>query len=62
MYQTTLKRIAALAALTALTCLTALAQTISGVGKVTDLKGEALIGVSVVQKGTTNGVMTDVDG
>ncbi len=57
-----LKRIAASAALLALCCLQAFAQTLSGVGKVTDLKGEALIGVSVVQKGTTNGVMTDVDG
>lgn len=31
-------------------------------GKVTDNKGEALIGVSVSEKGTTNGVLTDIDG
>lgn len=31
-------------------------------GSVTDKSGEALIGVSVVEKGTTNGVMTDTDG
>lgn len=31
-------------------------------GKVTDLTGEALIGASVVQKNTLNGVMTDLDG
>ena len=31
-------------------------------GKVTDEKGEALIGVSVVIKGTTKGAVTDLDG
>lgn len=31
-------------------------------GKVTDTSGEPLIGVSVLEKGTSNGVMTDVDG
>lgn len=31
-------------------------------GHVTDQNGEALIGVSVAQKGTTNGVITDLDG
>jgi TonB-dependent starch-binding outer membrane protein SusC len=35
-------------------------QTVSG--KVTDSKGEALVGVSVQVKGTTNGGVTDVDG
>lgn len=36
------------------------AETIEGV--VTDKKGEPLIGVSVVVKGTTNGTLTDIDG
>jgi TonB-dependent starch-binding outer membrane protein SusC len=36
------------------------AQTVRG--KVTDDKGEALIGASVVVKGTTNGSVTDLDG
>ena len=31
-------------------------------GKVSDESGEALIGVSVYEKGTTNGVITDADG
>lgn len=31
-------------------------------GKVVDLKGEALIGVSIMEKGTPNGTVTDVNG
>ena len=31
-------------------------------GKVTDLKGEPLIGVNVIVKGTTNGTVTNIDG
>lgn len=31
-------------------------------GKVVDASGEPIIGVSVVEKGTTNGSMTDIDG
>lgn len=31
-------------------------------GKVTDQNGESVIGASVVEKGTTNGIMTDIDG
>lgn len=31
-------------------------------GKVTDSKNEPLIGVTVIQKGSTNGVVTDIDG
>lgn len=31
-------------------------------GKISDAKGDALIGASVVEKGTTNGVVTDLDG
>ncbi|MDU1892605.1 MAG: TonB-dependent receptor [Dysgonomonas sp.] len=38
------------------------AQTKTITGTVTDATGEALIGVSVVVKGTTNGTVTDVDG
>jgi len=38
------------------------AQNITVTGKVADKTGESLIGVSVTEKGTTNGVATDVDG
>ena len=31
-------------------------------GKVVDAKGEAIIGANVIEKGTTNGTVTDVDG
>ena len=31
-------------------------------GKVTDDLGESMIGVSILEKGTTNGVVTDIDG
>lgn len=31
-------------------------------GKISDEAGEALVGVSVVVKGTTNGTITDIDG
>lgn len=37
-------------------------QTVKITGTVTDNNGEPLIGVSVGQKGTSNGVMTDIDG
>ncbi|MBR1434895.1 MAG: TonB-dependent receptor plug domain-containing protein, partial [Bacteroidales bacterium] len=40
----------------------AYSQNIRANGKVTDAAGEPMIGVGVVQKGTTNGVITDVDG
>ena len=42
--------------------LSALAQTIQLTGTVTDTKGESLIGASVLEKGTSNGCITDVDG
>lgn len=31
-------------------------------GKVTDSKGESIIGANVVEKGSTNGTITDIDG
>lgn len=37
-------------------------QTVTVKGQVTDALGEAIIGASVVEKGTTNGVITDFDG
>ena len=40
----------------------AVAQNIQVRGKVTDEKGEAVIGASVVQKGTSNGIATDANG
>lgn len=56
------RRLAAL-----LTCVTLIggaahAQTATTEGKVIDQSGVPVIGASVVEKGTTNGVMTDVDG
>lgn len=45
------------------TSMTVLGQTSTITGVVTDAEtGETLIGVSVAEKGTTNGTMTDVDG
>lgn len=38
------------------------AKMISVKGTVTDSKGEPIIGASVVEKGTTNGIITDLDG
>lgn len=35
---------------------------ISVKGKVVDVDGEPLVGVAVIEQGTSNGVMTDVDG
>ena len=37
-------------------------QTQTVTGLVVDAKGEAVIGASVVEKGTTNGIVTDLDG
>ncbi len=45
-----------------LTPLSTLAQTIQLTGTVTDTKGESLIGASVLEKGTSNGCITDIDG
>jgi TonB-linked SusC/RagA family outer membrane protein len=40
----------------------AYAQNIQIKGTITDLKGEPLIGVNIIEIGTTNGITTDVDG
>lgn len=40
----------------------AVAQQLQVQGKVTDATGEGLIGASVLVKGTTSGVITDIDG
>lgn len=45
-----------------MTPLGVLAQNIQLTGLVTDAANEAIIGASVVEKGTTNGVITDFDG
>ena len=42
--------------------LTASAQTLRVTGKVIDELNAPMVGVSVIEKGTQNGVMTDVDG
>ncbi len=43
-------------------CAIVFAQTRTITGKVTDPNNEALIGVSIVETGTTNGAITDTDG
>ena len=47
---------------TAMTSLSMLAQTLSVRGVVLDENGEGAIGATVMEKGTTNGVVTDIDG
>ena len=42
--------------------LSALAQDVIVSGTVKDATGEPIIGASVVQKGTSNGTITDLDG
>ena len=44
------------------TALTAFAQNVTVTGRVIDETNEPMIGAGVVQKGTTNGTMTDLDG
>jgi TonB-linked SusC/RagA family outer membrane protein len=46
----------------AMTSLVASAQGFKVSGKITDTGGEPLVGASVVEKGTKNGIVTDVDG
>ena len=31
-------------------------------GKIVDVKGEPIIGANIIEKGTTNGIISDVDG
>ena len=38
------------------------AQTIVATGQVVDQTGETIIGATVMEKGTTNGAITDFDG
>ena len=56
------KRMLALLLTTAMTSLSMLAQTLSVRGVVLDENGEGAIGATVMEKGTTNGVVTDIDG
>lgn len=48
--------------ITLLTPLGAFAQSIQLQGTVTDPSGEPIIGASIIEKGTTNGLITDFDG
>lgn len=58
-----MKRVVKLALLFAfLIPLSSLAQNIQLTGTVTDTTGETVIGASVLEKGTTNGVITNIDG
>lgn len=57
------KRLAGLALLLLLCVPFAMAQSqVRVTGKVIDNYGEPMIGVSILEKGTTNGVVTDIDG
>lgn len=59
----TLKRFVALAALLLCSVSFVLAQgPVKVTGRVVDNMGEPMIGVSILEKGTTNGVITDIDG
>lgn len=58
-----LRRFVALAALLLCSVPFLLAQgSVKVTGKVVDNMGEPMIGVSILEKGTTNGVITDIDG
>ena len=57
-----IQRLSTLFALLVISTACALAQTIKISGTVTDEMGEPLIGVSVVEKGTAKGGITDFDG
>ena len=62
-----LRRVSELKSLFLMTCLliiatSTLAQTKNVIGTVTDISGEALIGVSILVQGTNNGVVTDLNG
>lgn len=61
MYKKTQKRTALLFLMTLFSLMT-LAQTKTIRGTVKDISGEPIIGANVVVKGTTNGVITDIDG
>ena len=55
------KRLAAMALLSMVTTIM-YAQTIVATGQVVDQTGETIIGATVMEKGTTNGAITDFDG
>ena len=40
----------------------AMAQNLNVTGKVVDVQGQSVVGASIVEKGTTNGTMSDLDG
>ena len=62
MKQFSIQRLSTLLALLVIGTASALAQTMKISGTVTDEMGEPLIGVSVVEKGTSKGGITDFDG
>ena len=57
-----LTRRAALTILSSMLCLVAFAQNHQVTGTIRDAAGEPMIGVNVLEKGTTNGTITDFDG
>ena len=54
--------VAMLCFLLGLPLMLAQAQQLTVKGNVKDTTGEPMIGVSVLEKGTTNGIITDIDG
>ena len=55
------KRLATMALLFVVATIT-YAQTIEATGQVVDPTGETIIGATIMEKGTTNGTITDFDG
>lgn len=60
--QTILSKMAVLTTVVLLSCTMAFAQVQKVTGTVLDNNGEPLAGVNIVEKGTTNGTLTDLDG
>lgn len=60
--QTIMRRTSAFLAVVLISCSMTFAQTLTVKGTVKDNNGEPLAGVNIVEKGTTNGTLTDIDG
>ena len=61
-FKTLARTVLAVFALVTLTAQTSFAQKVTVSGKVVDSKNEPIVGAGVVEKGTTNGAVTDLDG
>lgn len=61
-FRSTMKRLSLLTLVVFISCASAFAQSKTVTGVVKDTSGDAVIGASVVVKGTTTGTVTDIDG